>query len=76
MYGSSSKLTFYVSDVCSGYLAPQYAMRGCFTKKVDVFSFGVVVLEIFSGRPNSDTRLDEEKTYFLGCVMLILPPYQ
>ncbi|KAL6329769.1 hypothetical protein AAG906_037474 [Vitis piasezkii] len=48
-----------------GYLAPEYAMRGHLTEKVDVFGFGVVALEIVSGRPNSDTSLEEEKTYLL-----------
>ncbi|KAL6329521.1 hypothetical protein AAG906_021529 [Vitis piasezkii] len=34
-------------------------------EKADVFGFGVVALEIVSGRPNSDTSLEEEKTYLL-----------
>ncbi|XP_031270150.1 probable LRR receptor-like serine/threonine-protein kinase At1g56140 [Pistacia vera] len=49
----------------SGYLALEYAMRGHLTKMADVFSFGVVALEIMSGRPNSDTSLDREKIYLL-----------
>ncbi|KAM3701033.1 hypothetical protein ACJW31_05G142600 [Castanea mollissima] len=48
-----------------GYLAPEYAMRGHLTEKADVFSFGVVALEILSGRPNSDKSLDPEKIYLL-----------
>ncbi|WJX21113.1 non-specific serine/threonine protein kinase [Trifolium repens] len=32
-----------------GYMAPEYAMFGQFTVKSDVFSFGVLVLEIISG---------------------------
>ncbi|XP_020268954.1 probable LRR receptor-like serine/threonine-protein kinase At1g56140 isoform X1 [Asparagus officinalis] len=48
-----------------GYLAPEYAMRGHLTEKADVFGFGVVVLEVLSGRPNADTTLDEEKIYLL-----------
>ncbi|XP_031249199.1 probable LRR receptor-like serine/threonine-protein kinase At1g56140 [Pistacia vera] len=48
-----------------GYLAPEYAMRGHLTEKADVFSFGVVALEIISGRANSDTSLDREKIYLL-----------
>nr|XP_043635295.1 G-type lectin S-receptor-like serine/threonine-protein kinase At1g11330 isoform X2 [Erigeron canadensis] len=48
-----------------GYLAPEYAMRGHLTKKADVFSFGVVALEIISGRPNSDSTLKDEKVYLL-----------
>ncbi|KAJ0508718.1 putative protein kinase RLK-Pelle-DLSV family [Helianthus annuus] len=47
-----------------GYLAPEYAMRGHLTEKADVFSFGVVALEIVSGRPNSDSTLEDEKISF------------
>ncbi|KAM6570471.1 hypothetical protein CsatB_018456 [Cannabis sativa] len=48
-----------------GYLAPEYAMLGHLTEKTDVFAFGVVALEIVTGRPNSDSSLGEEKTYLL-----------
>ncbi|KAL2617979.1 hypothetical protein AAZV13_08G218300 [Glycine max] len=48
-----------------GYLAPEYAMRGHLTEKADVFSFGVVALELVSGRPNSDSSLEGEKVYLL-----------
>ncbi|KAK4253499.1 hypothetical protein QN277_010163 [Acacia crassicarpa] len=48
-----------------GYLAPEYAMRGHLTEKADVFSFGVLALEIVSGRPNSDSNLEGEKIYLL-----------
>ncbi|XP_011654460.1 probable LRR receptor-like serine/threonine-protein kinase At1g56130 isoform X3 [Cucumis sativus] len=48
-----------------GYLAPEYAMRGHLTEKADIFSFGVVALEIVSGRPNSDRSLEEDKVFLL-----------
>ncbi|GLJ53477.1 hypothetical protein SUGI_1140780 [Cryptomeria japonica] len=48
-----------------GYLAPEYAMRGHLTEKADVFSFGVVVLEVASGRSNTDTTLPQESVYLL-----------
>jgi serine/threonine protein kinase len=34
-------------------MAPEYAMDGDFSTKSDVFSFGVVVLEILSGKRNA-----------------------
>uniref|UniRef100_A0A0D3G0C9 non-specific serine/threonine protein kinase n=1 Tax=Oryza barthii TaxID=65489 RepID=A0A0D3G0C9_9ORYZ len=46
-----------------GYLAPEYAMRGRLTEKVDVFAFGVVLLETLAGRPNYDDALEEDKIY-------------
>ncbi|WCJ37042.1 Leucine-rich repeat transmembrane protein kinase [Euphorbia peplus] len=48
-----------------GYLAPEYAIRGQLTEKADVFGFGVVALEVISGRPNSDSSLEDEKIYLL-----------
>ncbi|XVF25967.1 hypothetical protein REPUB_Repub13aG0259600 [Reevesia pubescens] len=36
-----------------GYMAPEYAMHGQFSVKSDVFSFGVLVLEIVAGRRNN-----------------------
>ncbi|KAK3439933.1 hypothetical protein EUGRSUZ_B00270 [Eucalyptus grandis] len=36
-----------------GYMAPEYLMRGQLTEKADVYAFGVLVLEILSGRKNS-----------------------
>jgi len=37
----------------SGYMAPEYACEGLFSVKSDVFSFGVLVLEILGGKRNS-----------------------
>ena len=34
----------------SGYMSPEYAMEGLFSIKSDVFSFGVLLLEILSGK--------------------------
>ncbi|TKY68377.1 Cysteine-rich receptor protein kinase 10 [Spatholobus suberectus] len=42
-----------------GYMAPEYAMEGLFSMKSDVFSFGVLVLEIICGKKNSGFFLSE-----------------
>ncbi|KAJ0983401.1 hypothetical protein J5N97_011656 [Dioscorea zingiberensis] len=36
-----------------GYMAPEYALHGEFSTKSDVFSYGVLVLEIVTGRKNT-----------------------
>ncbi|KAJ0256780.1 G-type lectin S-receptor-like serine/threonine-protein kinase [Hirschfeldia incana] len=36
-----------------GYMSPEYAMEGLFSEKSDVFSLGVILLEIISGSRNS-----------------------
>ncbi|XP_059437184.1 G-type lectin S-receptor-like serine/threonine-protein kinase At1g11330 isoform X3 [Corylus avellana] len=43
-----------------GYMSPEYAMEGRFSEKSDVFSFGVLLLEIVSGRRNSSFYDDEQ----------------
>ncbi|GJT84603.1 G-type lectin S-receptor-like serine/threonine-protein kinase [Tanacetum coccineum] len=40
-----------------GYMSPEYAMEGNFSEKSDVFSFGVLILEIVIGRKNSSFSL-------------------
>ncbi|XP_023894983.1 cysteine-rich receptor-like protein kinase 44 [Quercus suber] len=42
-----------------GYMAPEYAMHGQFSVKSDVFSFGVLVLEIINGQKNSSFQSGE-----------------
>ncbi|XP_044946919.1 cold-responsive protein kinase 1-like [Hordeum vulgare subsp. vulgare] len=48
-----------------GYLAPEYAIRGQLTKKADVYSFGVLLLEIVSGRWHTDPRLPLQDQFLL-----------
>ncbi|MED6167647.1 hypothetical protein PIB30_119077 [Stylosanthes scabra] len=33
-----------------GYLAPEYVTTGRFTEKSDIYAFGVIVLQVLSGR--------------------------
>ncbi|GER37572.1 leucine-rich repeat receptor-like protein kinase [Striga asiatica] len=48
-----------------GYLAPEYAMFGQLTEKADIFSFGVLALETVSGKPNSESSLEDDTIYLL-----------
>nr|XP_043628723.1 cysteine-rich receptor-like protein kinase 2 isoform X2 [Erigeron canadensis] len=41
-----------------GYTAPEYALYGALSDKVDTFSFGVVILEIISGRRCTDSKFN------------------
>ncbi|XP_038981781.1 G-type lectin S-receptor-like serine/threonine-protein kinase SRK isoform X2 [Phoenix dactylifera] len=40
-------------------MSPEYAMDGVFSVKSDVFSFGVLVLEIISGKKNRGISISE-----------------
>ncbi|KAL4309651.1 hypothetical protein GQ457_01G049070 [Hibiscus cannabinus] len=46
-----------------GYTAPEYAIRGELSEKADIYSFGVLVLEIVSCRKNTDLTLPSEMQY-------------
>ncbi|KAL7601141.1 hypothetical protein Lser_V15G24246 [Lactuca serriola] len=43
-----------------GYLDPHYFSTGRLTRKSDVYAFGVVLLEVLSGKQAVDSSLDEE----------------
>ncbi|KAK3036923.1 hypothetical protein RJ639_030888 [Escallonia herrerae] len=51
-----------------GYLAPEYAMRGILSQKADVYSFGVLLLEIVSGKSNAVSRPTQETVFLLDTV--------
>ncbi|KAL0320737.1 UNVERIFIED_CONTAM: G-type lectin S-receptor-like serine/threonine-protein kinase [Sesamum radiatum] len=49
-----------------GYMSPEYAVDGLFSVKSDVFSFGVLVLEIVSGRRNRGFSHSDHNLNLLG----------
>ncbi|TKY66377.1 leucine-rich repeat receptor serine/threonine-protein kinase [Spatholobus suberectus] len=54
-----------------GYIAPEYAMHGYLTDKADVYSFGIVALEIVSGMNNTISQPTEECFSLLDWVHLL-----
>ncbi|KAK7335232.1 hypothetical protein VNO80_27009 [Phaseolus coccineus] len=54
-----------------GYMAPEYAMHGYLTDKADVYSFGIVVLEIINGRNNTIHRPKEQSFSILEWAHLL-----
>ncbi|GLT51488.1 hypothetical protein SLA2020_248940 [Shorea laevis] len=49
-----------------GYMSPEYAVDGHFSIKSDVFSFGVIVLEIISGKKNRGFHHQDHNHNLLG----------
>ncbi|KAJ4706821.1 Cysteine-rich receptor-like protein kinase [Melia azedarach] len=43
-----------------GYTAPEYAIHGQLSEKADTYSYGVLVLEIISGKKSSEIKDNEE----------------
>ena len=54
-------------------MAPEYALRGQLTEKEDVFSFGVLLLEIISGRKNQS--LPQHTEFLIEAVWLMVISY-
>lgn len=54
-----------------GYMAPEYVVRGKLSEKADVYSFGVLVVEIVSGKRNSSYVVNSSS--ILQTVSIICP---
>ncbi|KAI6687160.1 hypothetical protein NL676_023988 [Syzygium grande] len=54
-----------------GYMAPEYAMHGYLTDKADIYSFGIVALEVVSGRTNTSYQKKEKCFYLLDWARLL-----
>jgi serine/threonine protein kinase len=64
-----SSVFFFLVSCFSGYISPEFATRGFFSVKSDVFSFGVIILETISGKKNRD-YCDYDDLDLLGYVSL------
>jgi hypothetical protein len=71
-YSIETKLSILI---CSGYMAPEYAMLGQFSVKSDVFSFGVLILEIVSGQKITRFHDGENIEHLLSYVSIYINWY-
>ncbi|KAF9675193.1 hypothetical protein SADUNF_Sadunf09G0006700 [Salix dunnii] len=49
-----------------GWVAPEYVVDGSVSEKVDIFAFGIVLLELISGKDDVDGKSFKECIAFLG----------
>ena len=56
-------------------MAPEYAMFGQFSVKSDVFSFGVLMLEILTGQKITRFHNEENNEYLLSYVSMNVKVY-
>ncbi|KAK1273960.1 LRR receptor-like serine/threonine-protein kinase FEI 1 [Acorus gramineus] len=54
-----------------GYLAPEYMQSGRATEKTDVYSFGVLMLEVISGKRPTDSSYIEKGLNIVGMLNLL-----
>ncbi|PHU20624.1 G-type lectin S-receptor-like serine/threonine-protein kinase [Capsicum chinense] len=59
-------MTWEQQHAMCGYMSPEYAIDGIFSVKSDVFSFGVLVLEIVSGKRNRGFVHQDHNLNLLG----------
>ena len=55
-------------------MSPEYAVFGNFSMKSEVFSFGVILLEIISGTKNNNIYEEDSSTNLIGYVSDRNPP--
>ncbi|KQK10083.1 receptor-like serine/threonine-protein kinase SD1-8 [Brachypodium distachyon] len=62
MFGGDQTTAYTLKVIGTyGYMSPEYAMDGVFSMKSDIYSFGIMVLEIVTGKKNRgfhDVKLD------------------
>lgn len=49
-------------------MAPEYVRQGLVSTKIDIYSFGVLILEIISGRNHFALQYDDESKELLKLV--------
>ncbi len=56
-------------------MAPEFAMEGVYSVKSDVFSFGVLLLEILSGQRNGALYLEEHQQSLIQDVCIVISSF-
>jgi len=53
-------------------MSPEYVMRGQYSTKSDVFSFGILVIEIVTGQRNTGHYFNEQNEDIISIVSTLL----
>ncbi|OUZ99422.1 Protein kinase domain [Macleaya cordata] len=59
------RTTNNIAKETRGHMAPEYAIKGILTNKADVYSFGVQVLELISGKKSTDYKPNDQTVCLL-----------
>ncbi|KAL6282473.1 hypothetical protein ACE6H2_013402 [Prunus campanulata] len=60
LLGGGDSITQTMTLATVGYMAPEYGLEGMVSTRGDVYSFGIVVMETFTGRKPTDEMFDGE----------------
>ncbi|KAL5555510.1 hypothetical protein UlMin_037746, partial [Ulmus minor] len=66
----AGQLKIIKSEASHGYMAPEYPLYGTITTKYDVYGYGVVILELVSGKKNAGYKYNQELEYLVDEVCL------
>ncbi|KAL5555567.1 hypothetical protein UlMin_037803, partial [Ulmus minor] len=61
----AGQLKIIKSEASHGYMAPEYPLYGTITTKYDVYGYGVVILELVSGKKNAGHNYNQELEYLV-----------
>ncbi|KAJ4702457.1 LRR receptor-like kinase [Melia azedarach] len=70
-YDEENPFKFIQEKGTAVYMAPEYGMRKAITVAVDVYSFGIVLLEIVSGQTNAAYDANQETVFLLDKAIVL-----
>ena len=61
---------FYLCNY-GGYISLEYVVEGLYSTKLDVFCYGVLILEIINGKQNDHYHVESPCTHLLNLIGLV-----
>ncbi|XP_021812004.1 probable LRR receptor-like serine/threonine-protein kinase At3g47570 [Prunus avium] len=75
LLGGGDSITQTMTLATVGYMAPEYGLEGMVSTRGDVYSFGIVVMETFTGRKPTDEMFDGEMNIKQWIANSLVLPY-
>ena len=62
------------ADISQEWMAPEIGIADHYDSKVDVFSFGIVMLELITNKPPSKRTIQERFAFNVKAFQSVVPP--